>query len=387
MKIAIFNDLYKYGGSEVQIFREQKILIENGCDAVVLTFDDTICTGYIEKKHFNICTNRSVMAKAINRFIINYRIYSIIKKFLKTEKPDIIHFNNINYSPFTVILACKSFRCFQTIRDYSAICPKGTCIKSDLNICKGYNISNCSDCIEKNIYLKVRMLHLSLFNNYRKKNIIKFICPSKELTDYCNNNGLDTVCINNPFDANFEKKGEVKKIINQKKVFLYYGQLKIEKGIDRFIEAFHQAKLSNAKLLLCGKIEKNLLEYMDQLSYVNVEYLGVKEYEDMLELVSNVDFVVVPSLWIENYPNTVLEGMALSKVVISSNRGGMISMINDENLIFDVLNIEDMIKKIQYCYNMDLDTYKMIVNRNKKYILNHNLENIFFSKIMKVFNI
>lgn len=386
LKVLIVNDLYKYGGTEVQVFREQEILMKKNHEVIVLTFDNNLKTGFVNNTHFNICVNRSNILKAINRFTINPEIYLKLKRILKLFNPDIIHFNNINYSPFTIILCCRKYSCFQTIRDYSSVCPKGTCIKNNYEICQGYKIEECHQCINKNVYLLLRLINLSMFNKLRKKYVKKFICPSKELTEHCNNNGLNTDCINNPFDLSLIKSNMKIETEDLQIKFLYYGQLKLEKGVDRFIEAFVKAKLPNAKLLLCGKIEKNIESYLKNISYPNVEYLGIKEYNEMLEIVSKVKYIVVPSLWIENYPNTVLESMALSKVVMASDRGGMVSMIDNKNLIFDIMDENDIIEKIRYCYNMKSNTYREIVRRNKNYIEIHNTEQAFYNSILKVFN-
>lgn len=41
------------------------------------------------------------------------------------------------------------------------------------------------------------------------------------------------------------------------------------------------------------------------------------------------DYVVVPSIWVDNYPTIILEGMAHSVGIIASDRGGAVDLLSD----------------------------------------------------------
>lgn len=80
---------------------------------------------------FNIPLMYSSIRRNLNRMNllrINHRLYDVLISRVKKFAPDVIHLNNLNKEPFTVYSVIKDFKSFQTLRDYSAICPLGTCI-------------------------------------------------------------------------------------------------------------------------------------------------------------------------------------------------------------------------------------------------------------------
>ena len=107
--------------------------------------------------------------------------------------------------------------------------------------------------------------------------------------------------------------------------------------------------------------------------------------DDILQKLKDVYCVVVPSLWIENYPNTVLEPMANKTLVIGSKRGGIKGMIANDNLLFDILDDKDLLNKLEYTYFLDKDTYFDIVNNNYEKIKENNNFEKYYERLTKLF--
>jgi glycosyltransferase involved in cell wall biosynthesis len=57
--------------------------------------------------------------------------------------------------------------------------------------------------------------------------------------------------------------------------------------------------------------------------------VGMKRGEDLNLLLDGARAVVVPSLWYENQPFSILEAFATGKPVISSDLGGMTELVRD----------------------------------------------------------
>lgn len=391
MRILIVNDYYEYGGTEVQTKREAKILENYRDEAYILTFDEKFPTReiYEGQKWFNLNVNKSIFFKSLNKFCFNLKLYKYMQQVIYICKPDIIHFNNINYSPFTELLAVKNIPIVQTIRDYASICPKVTCIKPDKKGCRGYITKKCRNCILKKPTLIIRYLHLIFFNNYRRKKINHFLCPSERLTILANENGLKTSCVHNPFDFNLLKGIEDKKPSSNIVKYIFYGLIRKDKGIIELIDAFQEFSLNkeNVELIIAGKLEKDCVNEINEKVRVDkkIKYIGRMEYKEMIQIVNDCHYIVVPSLWMENYPNTVLESMALGKVVLASNRGGMPLMIENNDLLFDILKKEDIVDKLNFSYDLKIQEYAKIAIRNKNYVNNNNTETQFYEKLIDVF--
>lgn len=384
MKVLLINDYIEGGGAELQTKREMKNLISHNDEVLFLSFDKD--NKPIEN-NINVRINKTFIAKVYNKLFVNPFIKRKIKKIINEFNPDYIHINNIFACPITVYSAVKKYNSYQTIRDYVAVCSKSTCIKDDLTECEGYIHNNCKKCL-KNKGFKVKFKYSSFkrINKYKFKSINKFICPSEALTLKCQNNNHNIECINNPFD--FSKAINYEKKINDKKIYLYYGMIEEFKGVYKLIDAFQEfSKDKDVELHFVGKVVKPEEERFD-LAIKNkekIKFLGYMKNDDILQKLKDVYCVVVPSLWIENYPNTVLEPMANKTLVIGSKRGGIKGMIANENLLFDILDDKDLLNKLEYTYFLDKDTYFDIVNNNYEKIKDNNNFEKYYERLTKLF--
>ena len=107
--------------------------------------------------------------------------------------------------------------------------------------------------------------------------------------------------------------------------------------------------------------------------------------EEVIEKMKNTYCVVVPSLWLENYPTTVLEAQSQKTIVLGFNRGGITEMLaNNKGYIFDILNKNDIIKKLEIVYELEEQKYKKIVQNAYDFILNNNSNEEYAKKIIGV---
>lgn len=98
-----------------------------------------------------------------------------------------------------------------------------------------------------------------------------------------------------------------------------------------------------------GSMEKNILEFiaLNKLSQ-NVIVTGHLKNGEILELISGALFCVVPSK-IEGLGNVAIESLAVGTTVLSSNAGGLIEIIqnNQNGYIFEKENSSDLYKKFE----------------------------------------
>ena len=57
--------------------------------------------------------------------------------------------------------------------------------------------------------------------------------------------------------------------------------------------------------------------------------LGYLRQEEIREYIKNSRFVVLPSVWYENCPYSILETMEIGKPIIGANIGGIPELIED----------------------------------------------------------
>lgn len=393
MRILVVNELFEYGGSEVQSKREVKNLKAHGHEALLLTLDPNFEEGYITDECYNIKHSESALLKYIHFAVLDKKILQKIESFISNFQPDFIHLNNANRYALPIYRVLEKYECIQTIRDYGAVCPTALSICTNKEMCGGFR--SVFDCCKKcmltdsgKIKTFLQILRFPQRTRVRKKAIKDFVCPSQMLTEYCNRFGLNTVCINNPLDFQMlDNMHLTRDKIFDPKTFLYYGLLAEHKGIIQLLDAFEKFALNktDVQLLLVGDILPDFKVYFDErLARVDakkIKYVGKLEYNEMIKTLYHVHTVVVPSLWIENYPNTVLEAMSCGCLVLGSERGGMREMICDDRFIFRILDLNDIVDKLEVAYGLPKEEYRRITEMAMKRVRENNSFQRYYDKL------
>lgn len=127
-------------------------------------------------------------------------------------------------------------------------------------------------------------------------------------------------------------------------VLLFSGRINREKGISELLDAFLSLKeLSNIKLLVIGSsfyggsntedlFINSLKEKTDCISN-RIHFTGFIPYNKMPDYLSLADVSVIPSIWDDPFPTTVLEAQAMGLPIITTRRGGIPEEVSEENAI------------------------------------------------------
>jgi len=104
-----------------------------------------------------------------------------------------------------------------------------------------------------------------------------------------------------------------------------------------------------AELRIYGHISEHSPDYFDMLKRKaggknNIKFMGEYYVEEAPEIFSQLDVLVVPSIWHENSPLTIHEAFMAGVPVITSNIGGMAELVkhNINGLLFKVGDSEDL---------------------------------------------
>jgi len=115
--------------------------------------------------------------------------------------------------------------------------------------------------------------------------------------------------------------------------FGFVGSLIPHKGIDILIKAFSKLNFSNqsVKLNIFGSLDKHP-KYVSKLSSLanndeRISFRGEFDNRTIPQVFSEIDVLVVPSVWYENSPNVILEAYACKTPVIASDIGGMAELV------------------------------------------------------------
>jgi glycosyltransferase involved in cell wall biosynthesis len=118
---------------------------------------------------------------------------------------------------------------------------------------------------------------------------------------------------------------------------LYFGRLIEEKGVDRVLDAASSVDGFPIKIVGNGPDEARLRDRAAREGLLNVEFLGPKWGPELDEVLSRAAFVIVPSLWHENFPYVINQSFAFGRPVVGSRRGGITELVEHgtRGLVFE----------------------------------------------------
>jgi glycosyltransferase involved in cell wall biosynthesis len=135
--------------------------------------------------------------------------------------------------------------------------------------------------------------------------------------------------------------------------FGFIGRLAPMKGPHILVEAFVQAfRVGEAKLLLYGSLEKDP-QFLQRLRALtggrkDIEFRGTYTHADSGRVFSEIDVLVVPSLW-HDYPLVIGEAFAARTPVIASDFGGMSEFVRDgvDGLLFQRGSVAGLVRQMR----------------------------------------
>ena len=284
--------------------------------------------------------NMDFHSKGAERFLYPFKIiYSFeaktkLMQVIDEFKPDIVHLNNINFQLTPAVIygaKKKGIPVVQTVHDYQMICPNHLLYNFDKNeICEKCIKGSYAGCIKNKCIHKSRVKSIigalearlySVLGTYKKVDL--YITPSyfleEKLLSAKELYKGKTKTIHNFIDKNKfaceNKSGE--------SYIAFAGRLSREKGVE--LLAGTAKLLPEYTFMVAGDgPDRNLLENIE-----NVKLAGFLSGEKLIEFLSNANVFVVPSIWYENCPLSILEAQCMSIPVVTMNNGGMAELIKD----------------------------------------------------------
>ena len=398
MKILMVNKFhYLKGGSEKYYFELAKILREKGHEIAFFSMQNeknikTDCKEYFVD---SIDLNSNNKTKALE-VIYSKQNKKKMQEALDEFKPDIVHINNFQRQLSSSIIEAikeKNIPIVFTAHDVQAICQEIKMLDSDKNICekckKGKYI-NCikKKCIKDSTLKSVLGAIEGYYYRYKKiytKKIDYIITPSEFYKQKLVEDGIPKEKIE--AIHNFVELEEYDIETQDEGYALYFGRLSKEKGILNLIEAFSKTKMGILYIAGEGPEKENIEKFIKEKDLSErIKLLGFLKSNEMKKCISKSKFVVVPSIWYENCPYSVMETLAIGKPVLGADIGGIPELVknNENGLIYKYDNIDELSEKMQQFFeNTDL-TNKMGQNAKENAKKLYSKE-IYYDKIIKIY--
>lgn len=407
MKIILVN--YRYfisGGPERYYFNIKEILEKNKHEVIPFSIKSSrnLPNNY-EKYFLNIVDdevyfaqakkNIKVILKSFMRMFYSFEAKAKFKQLLCNTKPDLVYIIQMHnkISP-SIVDAAKEMHIpvVHRISDFQYMCPNALFYNDQKGVCedclKGKRIScikyRCvlNSCVYSAIKMAAKWLHDTMKVTGK---INAFVVPSsftlKKLQEY----GIPSNKLHHiPTFFNLKENNPT---VEYKPFILFVGRIEKQKGLMTLIKTFENTEY-NLKIIGFSNngYEDKLKSYLKDKKH-NIEFLGRKNFEEIIPYLKSCLCTTVPSEWYDNFPNVILESFAYKKAVIATNFGSLPELVhnNETGLTFEYGNIEDFRKKVKYMFDNKKQAQLMGENGYKQVISSYSpLQH--YENLMSLFN-
>ncbi len=129
---------------------------------------------------------------------------------------------------------------------------------------------------------------------------------------------------------------------------VFIGRLSPEKGIDTLLKAWQElGGLVPLKIIGDGPLSEQVRLAASTLK--GVEWLGRREPAEVLALLGDATFLVMPSIWYETFGRTIIEAYAKGTPAIASRIGALAELVKhgDTGLLFEPGSATDLAAKVR----------------------------------------
>jgi glycosyltransferase involved in cell wall biosynthesis len=341
MRVLVIHNYYQQSGGEDAVVAEEIALLERNDIAVELyaKHNDSIETMPRVQVALDTMWSRTSADE----------VSAVIKRF----KPDVIHTHNTFplISPSLYYAAARlNIPVVQTLHNFRLFCAQAMFMRDG---------KVCEDCLGKLAWrgvvhacyrgsriqsaavVSMQGLHRML-GTYQNK-VTRYIALNQFCSDKFIEAGLPKARMT--IKPNFIDLPMLENNDSQlRQGGLFVGRLSKEKGLATLAEAALMYTHANIDVVGVGPEEQMLI------SNPNIHLRGWQVPAEIYAHMRGATYLVMPSIWYENFPRTLVEAFACGLPVIASRLGAMAELIKDgvTGLLFEPGNAKDLADKLQW---------------------------------------
>lgn len=341
------------GGSERYFFTVSEELENRGHQVVHFSMDHPDNRPSPHSQYFVSQKNYDTRVGALETishgfsFVRSREAAKKIRALVRDHRPDVAHLHNIYHQLTPSIIAAldeAGVPVVMTLHDYKLVCPNyshftdgGYCYR-----CRGgryyqATLSRCSgESIARSALLSVEAYWQRFSRVYGR--VDRFIAPSRFMRDHITQSAADVgihadrvvhvpgFCP--PEEVGTELTDRESALLDDlpERYVLYFGRVSVEKGLGTLLRAAEQ--LDRVPFVICGDgpLRETLENTVIEKKLENVRFTGYVNKPVLERIVKRSVAVVLPAIWPENAPFTVIEAAAAGVPLIVSDMGGLPEM-------------------------------------------------------------
>lgn len=400
MRILLVHKFYSIvGGAEVFYHEVGRVLREHGHEVAMFSCSeddiDYEWSGYFPPK-------TELRDGGLFQKILDFpsTVYSIkakdaMARMIREFKPDLVHAFSVyvQLTPSVLVAAREAgVPVLLSCNDYKHLCPNYKLYHHGhvCEECKGGRFYRaivnkcCHNSTSFSMASTIEAYIHSCLDVWRR-NVDVFLFASdfmaKKTDEFWGKGAIRYDMLRNPFSAEKNRlEGKVGDYI------LYFGRLIDEKGVDLLLEAAGLCPELPIVIIGDGPDFGKLQKLAESLP--NVRLLGPKWGDELNAYLKDCRFVVVPSLWHENFPYVIFQAFAAGKPVIGSNRGGIPELVRESftGWIFDVEDVQSLAHTLRKAFGNSDEAIRVMGNNAYDYIASEFSDDAFYATLLRIYN-
>jgi glycosyltransferase involved in cell wall biosynthesis len=337
------------GGEERHVFNLANILADRGHDVVVATqrisgsLDEELLPSGVQVRRF------ATMAMSMPGVYSTSRPHhppipdplavKALRRIIRETKPDVVHAHNWVVNSLLPLRGWSAggrpFGLVLTLHDYSQVCATKRFMRQGA-LCAGPSASRCLPCASGHYGPAIgtaTVLATAAMRPWKSHSIDHIVSVSRAVAS-ANHiaDGPASSVIPNFIPDDLLKAADAHSLAEQpeldlpdEKFLLFVGDLSTEKGVPTLLQAYERLGDARPPLVLIGRRTPSTPEELPTGASIRVEW----PHASVLEAYRRSAAAVLPSVWPDPCPTTVLEAMANGCPVITTAIGGMVDMVVD----------------------------------------------------------
>lgn len=360
MRILIIHTFYQGPGGEDTVFKQESELLALDHDVETLTFQ-----------------NKKGWKGALQTLFSFWNIVAAyrVRKRIKNFKPQVVHIHNTHYASGPIILRTihkVGIPLIMTLHNFRILCPSAILYHNHQlflsSLKEDFPWTAVKNKVMDGSAVKTFVLALNYWF-HRQIGTWNMVDRYITLSSFAKKIFVDST-LHVP-----EQKFTIKPnftfpiegtVGNNEDYFVYLGRLTEEKGILNLLKVFSQI---DSKIIIIGdgSLKQEVIDATR--NHPNIKYLGFRSRDEILPMVEKAEALLVPSLWFEGMPMTILEAFSVGTPVIGSDIGALSEMIipNKTGLLFNPQSVDNMLITVQQWKNYSIQEKYNIRQTTKEF--------------------
>lgn len=327
-RVLMVHERYQQAGGEDGVFDAQVALLRaRGHEVATLEVDnDAIPSAPSTAQRLGLAMDTVWSRDGVRR----------VRASIRASRPDVLHAHNTFplLSPAIHAAArAEGVATVQTLHNYRLICPSAVLFRDG---------GPCEDCVGLPLALpgvvhacyrdsraaSATVAAMSAVHRLRRtwtRDVDRFVALAPFARDRLVRGGLPAARI--VVQPNFVDRPE-RPLDSAGSGFLYVGRLAAEKGVEVMIDAWRTLPPS-MRLTIAGAGPLEGLVRAAAEEHPGIDFVGRLDAAGVDAALAKARALIVPSLWYEVCPLTVLEAFAAGRPVIASGHGGLADLVED----------------------------------------------------------